>query len=191
ITFFGGQFSADNPCQQNFGSIMFKTRSSASFTASLKDFAGPFPFIHLKTVSVAAPPLTTLSCSNPSATICAHVTANSPPVTIWQGPAATCSATHEAPIVSHDTCLTVSIGGNGSGYYLFSAIVSAGFSADTCFFVPVDVTPPPLSGGGTNVSCNGLSNVWACVTASGGSAPYSYAWSTGATTGTGATTNCI
>ena len=33
-----------NPCQNLLGTLIVKTRSSSSFTAELKDFAGPYPF---------------------------------------------------------------------------------------------------------------------------------------------------
>ncbi|MCA0153252.1 Ig-like domain-containing protein, partial [Winogradskyella vincentii] len=37
--------SSDNPCDAPFQKILIKTRASASFTSSLKDFAGPYQFL--------------------------------------------------------------------------------------------------------------------------------------------------
>ncbi len=39
-----GDFGGADPCNKTLGSLMVKTRSSSSFTAELKDFAGPFLF---------------------------------------------------------------------------------------------------------------------------------------------------
>ncbi|MBI3883250.1 MAG: SprB repeat-containing protein, partial [Sphingobacteriales bacterium] len=51
----------------------------------------------------------------------------------------------------------------------------------------VDITEPAilaLQTSGTNVSCNGGNDATATATVTGGTAPYSYTWSTGATTAT-------
>ncbi len=37
-------YPGSNPCEVPFSAIVFKARASSSFTAQLKDFAGPYPF---------------------------------------------------------------------------------------------------------------------------------------------------
>ncbi|WP_297098295.1 T9SS type A sorting domain-containing protein [uncultured Draconibacterium sp.] len=48
-----GSFGGDDACNKTLGSLMVKTRASASFTAELKDFAGPFLFGYELTTDVA------------------------------------------------------------------------------------------------------------------------------------------
>ena len=38
------RIDSTNPCQNLLGTLIVKTRSSSSFTAELKDFAGPYKF---------------------------------------------------------------------------------------------------------------------------------------------------
>lgn len=56
----------NNPCTPPFTRVIAKTRSSASFSAALKDFTGPFPFV----VDFTPPPAITipghLACNIPS-----------------------------------------------------------------------------------------------------------------------------
>ncbi len=48
-----GDFGGTDPCNKTLGSLLVKTRSSSSFTAELKDFAGPFLFGYELTTDVA------------------------------------------------------------------------------------------------------------------------------------------
>jgi hypothetical protein len=55
-------------CGSSFATIFFKSRSSASFTSNLQDFAGPFDFLQTPVLdyTLSAP---TLSCANPTSSI--------------------------------------------------------------------------------------------------------------------------
>ena len=53
------------PCSNVFGALMFKTRSSSSFSAELKDICGPFSFGNFSEVQANAGPDTLLNCANP------------------------------------------------------------------------------------------------------------------------------
>src|SRR5207247_3761242 len=56
----------------------------------------------------------------------------------------------------------------------------SGCTASCCFTVS-QPTALSVSCSGTNVSCNGGNNGSACSTVSGGTAPYTYHWASGAT----------
>lgn len=60
--------SGNNPCTPPFSRILFKSRSSSSFTSALQDFAGPYEFLDAPTASAAISP-TTLSCQHPAGTL--------------------------------------------------------------------------------------------------------------------------
>ncbi len=76
----------DGPCNNLLGSLLVKTRSSASFTAELKDFAGPFLFGNITDVDVTANASNELTCTNPTATLTA-TNITPPGATIkWYGP---------------------------------------------------------------------------------------------------------
>lgn len=53
----------NNPCTPPFTRVIAKTRSSASFSAALKDFTGPFPFVLDFTPPPAITPPGVLSCN--------------------------------------------------------------------------------------------------------------------------------
>jgi len=60
--------SGNNPCSPPFSRIVFKSRSSASFTSALQDFAGPYEFLDAPTANAAITPAT-LSCTNTTVTL--------------------------------------------------------------------------------------------------------------------------
>jgi hypothetical protein len=60
--------SGNNPCTPPFSRILFKSRSSSSFTSALQDFAGPYEFLDAPTVSATITP-TLLTCQNPAGTL--------------------------------------------------------------------------------------------------------------------------
>src|SRR5690606_16800340 len=65
-----GGGSGSNVCDSLFGGIIVKTRTSASFTSQLKDFAGPFPFgdVQVSTVTIDGD---NLDCNATSVTLTA------------------------------------------------------------------------------------------------------------------------
>ena len=64
-------------------------------------------------------------------------------------------------------------GGDSGNYTLVQPVLSATITGDTLTIDDISVT---------HVTCNGIADGSVVATISGGSAPYSYAWSTGATT---------
>ncbi|WP_188363132.1 T9SS type A sorting domain-containing protein [Flavobacterium orientale] len=76
----------DGPCNNLLGSLLVKTRSSASFTAELKDFSGPFLFGNITDVDVTANASNEVTCTNPTATLTA-TNVTPPGASIkWYGP---------------------------------------------------------------------------------------------------------
>jgi hypothetical protein len=59
--------TAGNACSPTFTRIIIKTRSSASFTSALSDFAGPYPFLDAPSVSAAIVSPDVLTCSKSQA----------------------------------------------------------------------------------------------------------------------------
>jgi hypothetical protein len=60
------RLDSTNPCQNLLGTLLVKTRSSSSFTAELKDFAGPYAFGGIETPKVETTDLT--KCKNSDGT---------------------------------------------------------------------------------------------------------------------------
>lgn len=57
-----------NPCESTFYSVLFKARSSSSFTSNLQDFLGPLDF-YQASIPGYSKSIPKLNCSNPSAQI--------------------------------------------------------------------------------------------------------------------------
>jgi hypothetical protein len=57
-----------SPCDGIYSSILFKSRASSSFTASLHDFVGPLDFINLPALNYSVK-TDTISCAKPNATL--------------------------------------------------------------------------------------------------------------------------
>ena len=55
--------SGNNPCTPPFSRIVFKSRSSSSFTSALQDFAGPYEFLDAPVPSSAVKPPVILTCN--------------------------------------------------------------------------------------------------------------------------------
>jgi len=67
FTDFGLDFATvTGPCSNLFGALLFKSRSSSSFSSELKDFTGPFSFANFSEVQANAGPDKELNCTNPT-----------------------------------------------------------------------------------------------------------------------------
>ena len=71
-----------NPCQPPFTRFVAKTRSSGSFSAALKDFTGPYPFVEDFTPLPDITPPSHLSCNQPTLNL-SPVTVQTPGVYEW------------------------------------------------------------------------------------------------------------
>lgn len=74
------------------------------------------------------------------------------------------------------------ISGLTSGMYILTVNLPSGCTASDTAFITQPPQPLQVNINKTNVTCNGLSNGTAAASISGGTAPYSIGWSTGATT---------
>lgn len=61
--------SGGNACDPPFSRVMVKTRSSASFTAQLKDFAGPYAFLDAPVIDVSIDDPGVFDCDNTTLTL--------------------------------------------------------------------------------------------------------------------------
>ena len=78
--------NTDGPCNNLLGSLLVKTRSSSSFTAELKDFAGPFLFGNITDVDVKANASNDLTCEFASTTLTATEVLPATAQIKWYGP---------------------------------------------------------------------------------------------------------
>jgi hypothetical protein len=61
--------SGNNACNPPFKRLLFKSRSSSSFTSALQDFAGPYQFLDAPTASAAVVSPLVLNCQTPAVTL--------------------------------------------------------------------------------------------------------------------------
>jgi hypothetical protein len=176
LTAFGldAAVTQNDPCAILFGSLLIKTRSSTSFIAELKDFAGPYEFGRRVGVGYTLS-ATSITCANPTAT----TTLNNltPPVpastVVWSG----------AGLVSGQGTAQATWNTGGWKY------VMATFAGTQCtridsVFISGNITPPNVSiDPALALNCT---RTTVTLTAHSTTAGATFAWSGG---GTGATKN--
>jgi hypothetical protein len=158
-------------CAFPYQTFIVKSRSSASFTAALKDFGGPFKWG--KPSTVAATNGTQLSCLNPTTTIAA-LPARDDVTYLW--------STINGNIVGPNNTDTITV--DRPGTYTLNATLSSGCPLPVSSAVVTRVAgqPPFSSAIATgNVACSPSTGA-VNLTTTGGSAPFTYAWSNGGST---------
>ncbi len=153
-----------DPCVFSHRSFCVKSRSSASFTASLKDFAGPYGLGNVKpTINTSG----TLSCLNPNVTLF--------PSSIRQD-ATYMWTTTNGNITSNPALSSVTV--NQPGTYKLTLGLTNGCTIEPSYFtVSYDPTKPFFNTTtvNTTIACIGATGS-VSITPSGGSSPYTYAW---------------
>lgn len=141
----------NNPCNPPFSRMMAKTRSSASFSAALKDFTGPYEFVDDPMVSPALIPPTWLTCYVP--------TVNINPVTVYPSPAVYEWSTADGNIATRTDSTAITVDKKGT-YILKTRSYKGCSSLSDSVFVDADLAKPTVSAGGpyyiTNKNPNAL-----------------------------------
>ncbi len=160
-------------CDFPLSTFIVKTRASASFTAQLKDFAGPFPWgnAYVETAISGNP---SLSCDNPIVTLESNpirtdVTYN------W--------TTIDGNILTDPSLATIDV--DRPGTYTLSTILGSTGCNVPDVSVEVDYAPAkPFFNDLTVVSTVACTSNDGTIdiTVSGGTSPYTYLWSNSATT---------
>lgn len=88
----------NNPCTPPFTRVIAKTRSSSAFTATLKDFTGPFPFVVDFTPPPKITPPSHLACNIPTLDIKAD-TVVSPGEYQWSTPDGNITSRSDTPFI--------------------------------------------------------------------------------------------
>ena len=153
-----------DPCIYPHNSFCVKTRTSAAFTAALKDFAGPFEWGQSRPAIASGG---SLSCLNKQTTLSASPAR--PDVTYsW--------STTNGHIVGTTTGSTITV--DAVGDYLLTTVLQNGCNLEpSTYTVSFDATKP-FFGATTivpSISCTG-SNGSINLTPSGASTPYTYSW---------------
>jgi hypothetical protein len=174
ITELGLDVDSTNPCNQLFGTVLVKTRASQSFTAQMSDLVGPFPFANQLPAAADAGADGQLNCT--AATVTLHGTptpANG--IISW-------TAINGGNIVSGGNTADPVV--DKAGCYIMHVVNPSDSRCSADDTACVTVVPPLVVNCSvlSHVSCAGGNNGSAGVTATGGTTPYSYAWSNGATT---------
>ena len=122
-----------NKCSPPFTRIMVKTRSSASFTSALSDFAGPYSFLDAPTIPANIVPPLNLSCTRTSVTL-NPVTINPAGIYSW--------LTQNGSIIGRADTSVITIGKPGVYYLSTSPFTGCSTNIDSViitgdFYQPV------------------------------------------------------
>lgn len=152
-------------CNFPWRTYLVKTRSSASFSAALKDFAGPYTWGRPSSEIFGSKD--TISCINPSVTLSASTLRDDVSYS-W--------TTSDGQIVGSTTSRTIEV--DKPGTYNLSIVLTNGCPAQSVpFVVYYDDTKPVISSVTAipKVSCTGNDGS-ASISIIGGSAPFTYSW---------------
>ncbi len=160
-----------DPCEFPINTFMVKTRASASFTAQLKDYSGPYQW-GTPTISAASIGDPTISCESPTVTLASNSSRND---LVYQW------TTVDGNIISDPTLSSITV--DEPGTYTLTATLPTTCELDASVVsVTVNATRPLFDTptATPTVACNGNDGT-IDLTISGGTPPYSYDWSNNAT----------
>jgi gliding motility-associated-like protein len=139
------------PCFNMFGSLMFKTRSSSSYSSELKDCSGPHMFGNLSEVNAYGGPDRTLTCSMSQITLNGTTTTSGATLT-WSTP--------NGNIVSGAGTPNITV--NQPGTYILTAqspTMSTCLAMDTVFVTQNITTPNANAGSDKILTCSASSAI--------------------------------
>ncbi len=163
---------ASGPCFNLLGSLLVKTRSSASYSATLEDYAGPYVFGAFAEVNAEAGGAKEITCTNPTVTLSGASTTPNANYS-W--------TTSNGNIVSGGSTLSPVVDQPGTYYLRVTNPVLGSCDAVDSVVVTLNNQPATVScTPGPAITCaNGSSNLTAVATASGSNTITSYSWSNG------------
>jgi len=153
-----------DPCRYPHKSFCVKTRSSAAFTAALKDFCGPFSWCGTKPIVSSGG---MLSCLNQSTTL-TPVPQRNDATFQW--------STTNGNITSATNIQTITV--NQIGDYTLNVVLPNGCNLDpSTYTVDYDPTKPFFGTTATSstIACSGNTGS-VNITPSGATTPYTYTW---------------